>query len=118
MEPISLAFTAFILVKPFIEKTAEGIANQIGEDIWALIKSPFQKNGPKNIEKYAKDNPEEFKKQLELALLNDDSLRISLQDKVEKAQVKLSGSFQQNVNNHGTIDKQVNIQSNTGNISF
>src|SRR5690606_40077296 len=109
---------AYNFAKPIIEKSAEGLSAKIGEDIWTLIKSSFQKSGTKNIEKYAKDDPEEFKKQLETALLNDDALRASLQEKVEKAQIELSGSFQQNVNNHGTVDKQVNIQSNTGNISF
>lgn len=118
MEAVNLALLAYTFVKPFIEKGVEGLSTKIGEDIWTLIKSPFQKNGTKNIEEFAKDNPEQFKKQLELALLNDDTLRTSLQEKVEKAQIELSGNFKQNINNHGTIDKQVNIQSNTGNISF
>lgn len=118
MEIVSLSALAISIATPFISKTAEGVARKVGEDIWSLIKAPFVKKGKEDIEQYAKNDPENFKRELECELENDDNFRICLQEKVDKATVELSGSFQQNINNTGTIEKQVNIQNNSGNLNF
>lgn len=118
MEIVSLAILAYTFAKPFIDKTAEGLATKVGEDIWTLIKSPFEQKGKANIEEYAKDNAKEFKKELEIELATNDHFRTILQEKIEKAQFELSGNFQQNINTQGSIEKQVNIQNNSGNLSF
>ncbi|WP_367209927.1 hypothetical protein [Sphingobacterium sp. R2] len=118
MEIVSLAILAYTFAKPFIDKTAEGLATKVGEDIWSFIKGPFEQKGKENIEKYAKDNAEEFKKELEHEITSNDLFRTVLQEKIEKAQIELSGNFQQNINSFGSIEKQVNIQNNSGNLSF
>lgn len=118
MEPLMLITTALSLVKPFLVKAGESFAEGVGEDIWELIKRPFNKvsdepfkfdiNNHKDKERLInilldevnKDN--DFKNKLEDAVLKCESLRSSVL----------------NVNNNDKIEKQVNIHQNNGNIQF
>ena len=118
MEVTSLVLLAYSLAQPFLEKTQEGIARKIGEDIWTLMKKPFEKKGIKQVDQYAQEQKEDFKKELESELNKNEAFKVELQDLIEKAQKSLSEISQQNLNNYGEVEKQINIQNNSGNISM
>ena len=120
MEPITLITTAIALATPYLLKTGESIAEGIGEDIWKLIKKPFTKD--KETQFSIDINQKEEKDKLVKLLLGeigkDDNFKLELETAVEKAQKDLNAYHQQNINNNGNIEKQVNIQTNSGDINF
>jgi predicted nucleotide-binding protein (sugar kinase/HSP70/actin superfamily) len=119
MEPITLITTAIALATPYLLKTGESIAEGIGEDIWKLIKKPFTKDNETSFQ-IDVNQPEE-KSKLENLLLEeinkDSNFKQELEKAVEKGQKELN-AYQQNINNNGEIGKQINIQSNSGNIQM
>lgn len=118
MEPITIVTTALTLATPYLIKTGEKIAESIGEDIWKLIKSPFSKDITEKIENAAtKDDIEKLKPLLLEKLTQDKSFADILTSAIEKAQNTLTQN-QQNITNNSTIEKQINIQNNHGNISM
>ncbi|KQC02024.1 hypothetical protein [Pedobacter sp. Hv1] len=118
MDILTLASTALILAKPFLEKTQEGVARKVGEDIWNLIKMPFTKKGKDHTEDLAITDEEQFKKELEQHLHQDEEFAKQLSNLVNQSQNLLSGNFQQNINSYDKVEKQINIQTNTGSINM
>jgi hypothetical protein len=118
MEIITLATAALALAKPFLENTGEGIARKVGEDVWNLIKSPFVKKGDIISEDVKSNDLEIIKTELINELSNNEEFKNKLEESVLTAQQQLNGNFQQNVKNESTIDKQINIQTNSGNIQM
>jgi hypothetical protein len=119
MDPITLITTAIALATPYLLKTGESIAEAIGKDIWKLIKKPFikDKQTPFQIDF---NQPEEKTKLVNLLLeeINKDSnFKLKLETVVVKGQKELN-AYRQNINNNGEIGKQINIQSNSGNIQM
>lgn len=119
MEPITLISTAIALATPYLLKTGESIAESIGEDIWKLIKKPFTKD--KETQLSIDISRQEEKDKLINLLLEeigkDNNFKNELEAGVEKGQKGLK-AYQQNINNNGNIDKQINIQTNSGDINF
>lgn len=113
METITLVTTALALAKPFLEKIGEGTSRKIGEDIWNLLKKPFLKKG-KEIDQL---NEEELNSELTKILSEDFDFKKELEDFVTNAKSQLS-TVNQNIQNNGSIEKQVNVGSNIGNISL
>lgn len=113
MEILTLATTALTLAKPFLEKIGEGTSRKIGEDIWNLIKKPFQRK-EKEIDKLS---IQEIEEELVEILKEDTPFKEELESFVINAQSQID-SVTQNIQNIGKIDKQVNIGSNIGNISL
>lgn len=118
MDVITLATTALMLAKPFFEKTGEGVARKIGEDIWNLIKSPFVKNKQLSEDSEKPSNLETFKESLIEELKTNEEFKNILQSNVNTFQKQLNEGFQQNINNNDKVEKQINIQSNSGNIQM
>ncbi|MDV4072210.1 hypothetical protein CMT45_10860 [Elizabethkingia anophelis] len=113
MEIITLATATLTLVKPFIEKVGEGSARKIGEDIWNLLKKPFQKNN-KDIEKI---NKEDLQAALVDILNKDKDFKNELESFITNIQTNVENVNQTIVNNE-SIEKQVNIGNNIGNITL
>lgn len=113
METALLITTALTLAKPFLEKIGEGTSRKIGEDIWNLMKKPFSKKG--------KDIDTLSEKELDIELTNilseDVDFKKELEEFITNAQLKID-AVNQNIQNNGSIEKQVNIGSNVGNISL
>jgi hypothetical protein len=118
MDILTLATTAYVLAKPFLDKTGEGVARKVGEDIWNFIKLPFLKKGKQDIELSAITDQETFTKELEEQLKQDNGLASQLLELVTNSQNLLSGNFQQNINSYDKVEKQINIQTNSGNIQM
>ncbi len=113
MDIITLATTALTLATPFIEKIGEGTARKVGEDIWNLLKKPFQKK-EKNIEEM---NQNDIQTTLVELLEEDENFKNELENFVVNAQTKID-NINQTINNNGNIDKQVNIGNVNGNITL
>ena len=113
MDIITLATTALTLATPLIEKIGEGTARKVGEDIWNLIKKPFQKK-EKNIEEMSS---EDIQTTLVELLKEDGNFKNELESLVVYAQTKID-NINQTINNNGSIDKQVNIGNVNGNITL
>jgi hypothetical protein len=118
MDILTLATAAYTLAKPFLDKTGERVARKVGEDIWNLIKMPFAQKGKENIEALAVTDHEAFTKELENQLRQDEKFANQLRELVGSSQNLLSGNFQQNINSYGDVEKQINIQINSGNIQM
>jgi hypothetical protein len=120
MEPITLITTALTLAAPFLKKTGEKVAEGIGEDIWKLLNKPFIKVGESpQIEQLAEeDKIEEIKSLLLLHVENDNNFKEEVIIAIKAAEEKLGNSNQQNVNNNDKVEKQINIQNNSGTINF
>lgn len=113
MDILTLATTALSIASPFLTKIGEGTSRKIGEDIWNLIKKPFGEKG----NELDKKNSEEIKDELITLLNENQDFKNELENFVNNAQIEL-GHISQNIQNNGSIEKQVNIGSNIGNINL
>jgi hypothetical protein len=120
MDIITLATTALSLATPFLIKAGEKIAEDIGKDIWNLLKKPFSKKEQDTL-KTSIQNDSEKEKIIEAIIAkisSDKQYKTELENAIIDAQEALVANNQQIVNNNGNIDKQVNIQNVTGNITL
>lgn len=111
MDITLLAQTAIALAMPFLNKIGEGTSRKVGEDIWALIKKPFQAKGLELNEA----NLEQSKTDIEQMLAEDEIFKAELEDFINQHQ---TSAMQQNIQNNAAIEKQVNITNNSGNLNF
>jgi hypothetical protein len=120
MEPITLITTAIALATPFLIKTGEKIAEDVGEDIWKVIKRPFSNDEQNRIEKDIQSplQNEKVKQTLLEKIQHDQAFKNELESTIVKAQQSLGQYSQQNINNQGHIEKQVNVQNINGNVSL
>lgn len=115
-----LISSAWTFLKPFLQKSGEKIAESIGEDMWKVLKKPFA-NREDNalINDFQKESEEErIKAVLIEKISNDESYKIEIENALSKAQKDKNAYQQQNINNNSQVEKQINIQNNTGNINF
>lgn len=113
MDILTLATTALSLASPFLGKIGEGTSRKIGEDIWNLIKKPFGEKGKELDTK----NSEEVKDEL-INMLNENiEFKNELENFVNNVELEL-GTINQNIQNNSSIEKQINIGSNIGNINL
>lgn len=117
MEPITIITTALALASPYLAKTGEKVAEKIGEDVWNMIKKPFKKDEKKQLftESPNEAQLEKIKEELILKVQNNESYKNELLQTITEAKANLN---QQNINNQGKVEKQINIQTNTGDIKF
>jgi uncharacterized protein YaaW (UPF0174 family) len=117
MEPITIITTALALASPYLAKTGEKVAEKIGEDVWNMIKKPFKKDEKKELfaEPPNETQLEKIKQELLLKVQNNESYKNELLQTISEAKTNLN---QQNINNQGKVEKQINIQTNTGDIKF
>lgn len=120
MEPVTLITTAIALATPYLMKTGEKIAEDIGEDIWKIIKRVFTKGDKPNFSIDLNNQIEKENLILALSkeLKKDNLFKDELENAVIQGQKNLSAYYQQNINNNAQIDKQINIQDNSGNIQM
>src|SRR4051812_17692659 len=98
MDTITLATTALTLASPYLEKIGEGTARKIGEDIWNLIKKPFNRK-QLDADTLSKETVE---KELREILEEDTSFREELREFVTNAQIQI-GTISQTIVNNGTV---------------
>ena len=120
MDIITLATLALSFATPFIVKTGEKIAESIGEDIWNLLKKPFTKKEQEKLETDIQNNSETeaIIESIIAKISSDQQYKTELENAIIEAQKTLATYNQQNINNYGSIQKQVNIQNVAGNITL
>jgi len=120
MELITLATDAITLSLPFLTKAGEKIAENIGQEVWNLLKRPFTSPQDKKLltDLHLKENQDAFRDALVNKLSNDPIFEKELTTLVEQKQQQLINNAQQNVNNNAQIEKQINVQNNSGNIQM
>jgi hypothetical protein len=119
MDLLTLASTAIAMAKPFLEATNDGLGKKIGEDIWNLVKKPFQKtNKEEELKEQVLNDELAFSSQLQQHLINDPSFAKSILEIVTNSQQLLNNSFKQTVTNNEKVEKQLNAQNINGNVSF
>ena len=120
MELITLATTALAFAAPYLSKTGEKIAESIGEEVWNILRKPFTNESDTKL--LANLDSTENQKLLSQELLNklsqDSEFEKELRFIVDKAQKQLTTNSQQNIHNNGNIEKQINIQNNSGAIQM
>ena len=120
MELLELATSAFALASPFLLKSGEKVAEKVGEEVWDFIRKPFtsEKQSLLLANANSVEQQEIFKQELIQKISEDAVLEKELRLLIQDSQKKLSNSFQQNITNNGTVEKQINIQNQTGNIQM
>jgi hypothetical protein len=119
MEFILLAQTAIALATPFLTKSGEKIAENIGEEIWGFIKKPFDSENDKFLIEQVEEDADARSLEIKLIekLQQDSEFASNLKNIIENAQKDLRVNAQQ-INNNATIEKQINIQNNSGSIQM
>lgn len=117
MEPIIT--TTIALLTPYLIKSGEKFAEEVGEDLWNWIKKPFTKEQESELlpEANTKDGIKKISIMLEERIKNDLLYKAELEKQVTGLLEKMN-AYQQNINNNGNIEKQINIQENNGNIQM
>jgi hypothetical protein len=119
MDLLTLAPTAIAMAKPFLKATNDGLGRKIGEDIWNLIKKPFQKkNKEEELKELILNDEMEFSLQLQQHLIDDPAFAKLVSEIVANSQQSLANSLKQNVTNNEKVEKQLNAQTINGNVSF
>jgi hypothetical protein len=120
MDIITLVTTALSFATPFLVKTGEKIAENIGEDIWNLLKKPFSKKEQDTLETNIQNDSEKetIIEAIIVKINSDQQYKTELENAVIDAKKTLIANNLQIVNNNGNIEKQVNIQNVTGNITL
>ena len=119
MEPITLITAALGFATPYLIKSGEKIAEDIGEEIWKIIKKPFSKEKQPRLanDLIDKSGREKIVEELLEKVKVDADYKLELEAAVKVAREKLE-TYNQKISNFGNIDKQVNIQNLKGNITF
>lgn len=119
MELLTLATTALTLATPYLIKTGEKLAENVGEEIWNLIKKPFSSQSGELLinTPNSESDIEVLKNALLIKLTEDSAFAGNLKSLVEKGQAELNNNAQQIIN-EGNIEKQINIQNNSGSIQM
>ncbi|WP_099720002.1 hypothetical protein [Flavobacterium sp. 2] len=120
MEPITLITAALQIATPYLIKSGEKFAEGIGEDIWKWIKKPFTSEEEKEIisDFQLERDSEKVKAILSQKLEEDPQFKNEFEKVVKDAENKMNSYNQQNIQNNGTIEKQVNIQTVNGDVSL
>lgn len=116
MDPITLITTAMTMLSPYIVKSGEKMSEEMGASLWNWLKSKFatKKLLPETV---SKADLNTVQLQLMSEISSDSEFAKALEAKI--AEIK-SGCNQNamKVENNGTVEKQLNITNNSGNITL
>lgn len=118
MDPITLITAAISMLTPYLIKSGEKIAEEMGGSLWSWLKSKISDKAT------IKENPDVDDKnaiqmQLMTLITQDSTFAQELEDmmrKIQKQNVENFGHIQ--VINNGNVDKQVNMTTNNGTINL
>lgn len=117
MEPITLIISAMTILSPYLVKSGEKIAEEMGASLWSWIKGKFSNN-----QQLPTSPSEPDKNTIQLQLMSEIArnaeFALSLEKKIQELKQKSCSQGIMNVKNHGTVEKQINITNNSGSISL
>lgn len=111
MDPFTLASGAMFFLKPFLKKTGEKIAEEIGSSLWSWLgdKLSTKKELPA---KCTDMEVADVRTLLESELTTNQILAQALEAKLQE--IKSSAQGQMIIENQGNVEKQVNITNISG----
>lgn len=116
MDPFTLLTTAMTMLTPYIVKSGEKVAEEMGADLWSWLKSKFATN--KQLpETVSEADQNTVQRQLMSAISSNAEFAKALEAKI----AEIKSCCNQNamkVENNGTVEKQLNITNNSGNITL
>mgnify|MGYP007059350339 FL=1 len=117
MEPIALITSAMTMLSPYLVKSGEKIAEEMGASLWSWIKGKFSNNQqlPTSPSEPDKDT---IQLQLMSEIARNAEFALSLEKKIQELKQKSCSQGIMNVENHGIVEKQINITNNSGSISL
>lgn len=111
MDIVSLVTTAMFFLKPFLKKSGEKVAEEIGSSLWTWLSDKL--NRKKELPaKCSEVEVEEVQTYLQSELANNPALEKALEAKLQEIQSSSQG--QMIIENNGTVEKQVNITNMSG----
>lgn len=117
MEPITLITSAMTMLTPYLIKSGEKIAEEMGASLWSWIKGKFSNN-----QQLPTSPSESDKNTIELQLMSEIArnaeFALSLEKKIQELKQKSCSQGIMNIENNCTVEKQVNITNNSGSISL
>mgnify|MGYP006885653848 FL=1 len=117
MEPITLITSAMTMLTLYLIKSGEKIAEEMGASLWSWIKGKFSNN-----QQLPTSPSESDKNTIELQLMSEIArnaeFALSLEKKIQELKQKSCSQGIMNIENNGTVEKQVNITNNSGSISL
>lgn len=116
MDPITLLTTAMTMLTPYIVKSGEKVAEEMGGDLWNWLKSKFATNKqlPKTVSEADLNT-------VQLQLMSEISSNAEFAKALEAKIAEIKNGCNQNamkVENNAIVQKQVNITNNSGNITL
>ncbi len=116
MDPITLSSAAISIITPFIVKTGEAIVQKTGEKLWKWLNIKFKKDEIKTKTGNMNTGDFDIIKGVILDKINNDKeFKIALEKEIEKAKTSIS---KMTVINKETVEKQININKNFGDITM
>lgn len=117
MDPITLITSAMTILSPYLVKSGEKIAEETGASLWSWLKGKFSNNqqlptSPSEPDKNA------IQLQLMSEIARNTEFALSLEKKIQELKQKSFSQGIMNVENNGTVEKQINITNNSGSISL
>lgn len=106
MEIVTLVTTAMFFLKPFLKKTGEKVAEEVGTSLWTWLSDKVV-NKKELPAKCTEVEVAEVQTYLESELSSNTALVKALEAKLQEIQSSSEG--QMIIENHGNVDKQVNI---------
>lgn len=111
MDIISLVTTAMFFLKPFLKKSGEKVAEEIGSSLWTWLGDKLSRKKELPV-KCSEVEVEEVQTYLESELANNPVLEKALEAKLQEIQSSPQG--QMIIENKGKVEKQVNITNMSG----
>lgn len=117
MDPITLITTTMAVLTPYLVKSGEKVAEEMGASLWTWLKKKFSNN------KQLPTAPSESDKStIQLQLMYDiaqnKEFALALEKKIQEIKEELYSQGSMNIENNGTVEKQVNITNNSGPITL
>ena len=116
MDPITLITSAMTILSPYLVKSGEKIAEEMGASLWSWLKGKLSNQqlptSPSEPDKNA------IQLQLMSEIARNAEFALSLEKKIQELKQKSFSQGIMNVENNGTVEKQINITNNSGSISL
>lgn len=117
MEPITLITSAMTILTPYLIKSGEKIAEEMGASLWTWLKGKFSNN-----ELLPTSPSESDKNAIQLHIMSEVSqnkeFALALEKKIQEMKREFCNHGVMKVENNSTVEKQINITNNSGPISL
>ena len=117
MDPITLITSAMTILLPYLVKSGEKIAEEMGASLWTWLKGKFGNNKHLPISPLESDK-NAIQLQLMSEIAQNAEFALALEKKIQELKQESCNQGVMKVENNATVEKQVNITNNSGSISL